>query len=114
MVRSRTRVLTSPWFGTVWCNTEQIIKRGSDAVNAYTDPQGKTTCEVLTDREYKVTVGRLSWIGSDVPTKNVQTMTVAPDSKTVDLTIQVPLANFDRTQQPLNVQFLSRKPCRRY
>jgi len=55
-------------------------------------------------------VGRLTWTGSDVPAKNVQGIAIAPDSKTVDLTIQVPLTNFDRAQQPANPLFLGRKP----
>jgi len=92
--------------GTVWCST------GSDSVIANTDLQGKTTCDVLADREYRVTVGRLTWTGSDVPAKNVQGIAIAPDSKTVDLTIQVPLTNFDRTQQPANPLFSGRKPSK--
>src|SRR5215475_10156899 len=48
--------------GLVWCYG------GSDWQAAYTDLHGKATCEVIADREYTVTVGRLTWTESDVPT----------------------------------------------
>jgi hypothetical protein len=93
--------------GLVWC------RKGSDSVDAITDLHGKATCEVMVDREYTVTVGRLTWAASDVPTQNVQPITVASDSKTIDLTIEVPLTNFTPTQQPAQGKFF-RKPGKRW
>src|SRR5262249_1080223 len=90
--------------GLVWCH------RGSDWANTYTDLHGKATCEVIADREYTVTVARLIWAASNVETQNVQSITVAPDSKMIDLTIDVPLTNFNPTQQPVPGQSFARKP----
>jgi hypothetical protein len=58
-------------------------------------------------------VGRLTWAVPDVETQNAPNITVASDSKAIDVTIEVPLTNFNSTKQAPR-PFFVRKPGKRW
>jgi len=86
----------------------------ADWVNRYTDTKGEATCEVLADRDFEVSVDRLSWSRSSRPVKPISTRPtsfVRAGRETTHVTILVDRVNdIGDTEQPSDMSQFNNLP----